>query len=153
MGSTCMFVQVFSQLIARSIDMSATWFILDHSGNDVCIGLLASEPAKMENQFDWKIKITNTSWTNLSTWKVSKFFLRSTSRNNRWHFSLDRLPELEYYPVRVRGKFDHSREILVEPRSRLDNFVPENHGTSRQAAGSPTFGAHVVTPFRVANRK
>jgi surfeit locus 1 family protein len=69
------------------------------------------------------------------------------------NFSLDRLPELEYYPIRVRGKFDHSREILIQPRSRLDDFAHENRGGSRQAPASPPFGAHVITPFRVANRK
>lgn len=68
-------------------------------------------------------------------------------------FSLDRLPELEYYPVRVRGKFDHSREILIEPRSRLDTQAHENRTGARQAPPSQSFGAHVITPFRVANRK
>jgi surfeit locus 1 family protein len=63
------------------------------------------------------------------------------------------LPELEYYPVRVRGKFDHSREILIEPRSRLDGLANENRAGSRQASASQSHGAHVITPFRVANRK
>ncbi|UJR31525.1 hypothetical protein I4U23_019014 [Adineta vaga] len=66
--------------------------------------------------------------------------------------NLDRLPELEYYPVRVRGKFDHSREILIEPRSRLDNPAQENRTGARQAPASQTHGSHVITPFRVANR-
>ncbi len=69
------------------------------------------------------------------------------------YFSLDRLPELEYYPVRVRGKFDHSREILIEPRSRLDIAAQENRAGPRQASAAQTVGAHVITPFRVANRK
>jgi surfeit locus 1 family protein len=72
---------------------------------------------------------------------------------NLLYFSLDRLPELEYYPVRVRGKFDHSREILIEPRSRLDSSAHENRAGSRQAPASQSGGAHVITPFRVANRK
>ena len=70
-----------------------------------------------------------------------------------FNFSLDRLPEFEYYPVRVRGKFDHSREILIEPRSRLDGLAHENRVGSRQAPATQTAGAHVITPFRVANRK
>jgi surfeit locus 1 family protein len=68
-------------------------------------------------------------------------------------FSLDRLPELEYYPIRVRGKFDHSREIFIEPRSRLDILAHESRGGARQGAASQAYGAHVITPFRVANRK
>jgi len=69
------------------------------------------------------------------------------------NFSLDRLPELEYYPVRVRGKFDHSREILLEPRPRLDGVAHENRAAARQTSPTQTYGAHVITPFRVANRK
>ncbi|CAF1580733.1 unnamed protein product [Rotaria sp. Silwood1] len=66
--------------------------------------------------------------------------------------NLDILPELEYYPVRVRGKFDHSREILIEPRSRLDLVERENQVGPRQSRASGVPGAHVITPFRVANR-
>jgi len=62
--------------------------------------------------------------------------------------SLDRLPEFEYNPVRVRGTFDHSREFLIEPRSRLDE-----HPSLKQPMTTTTVGAHVITPFRVANRK
>ncbi len=69
------------------------------------------------------------------------------------NFSLDRLPELEYYPIRVRGKFDHSREIFIEPRPRLDGLAHENRVSTRQALTSQSVGAHVITPFRVANRK
>ncbi|CAF4282003.1 unnamed protein product, partial [Rotaria sp. Silwood2] len=66
--------------------------------------------------------------------------------------NLDILPDLEYYPVRVRGKFDHSREFLIEPRSRLDIVDHENQVGSRQSRASVVPGAHVITPFRVANR-
>ena len=63
------------------------------------------------------------------------------------------MPELEYYPVRVRGKFDHSRETLLGPRPRLDGLAQEKRGGARQASPAETYGAHVITPFRVANRK
>jgi hypothetical protein len=53
----------------------------------------------------------------------------------------------------VQGKFDHSREILIEPRSRLDVLAQDNRVNPQQAPTTPTFGAHVITPFRVANRK
>lgn len=110
------------------------------------------------NRRKWKINLIETLKSRTQAEPISlleKLVLFSGRRsgNHLVVFSLDRLPELEYYPIRVRGKFDHSREIFIEPRSRLDNFVPENHGVARQAAGSPSFGAHVITPFRVANRK
>lgn len=61
--------------------------------------------------------------------------------------NLDRLPDFEYNPVRVRGRFDHSREFLIEPRSRFDEQSNTKHSMT-----TATVGAHVITPFRVANR-
>lgn len=65
------------------------------------------------------------------------------------------MPEYEYYPIRVRGKFDHSREILIEPRTRLDDQSQDQRTGPRPGVGGggQNFGAQVVTPFRVANRK
>ncbi|CAF1216823.1 unnamed protein product [Adineta ricciae] len=88
----------------------------------------------------WKINLIETLKTRIQAEPISLLE------------NLDRLPELEYYPVRVRGKFDHSREILIEPRSRLDISASENRTGSRQAPVAQTHGAHVITPFRVANR-
>lgn len=68
-------------------------------------------------------------------------------------FSLDILPDLEYQPVRVQGRFDHSREILIEPRTRLDLSENEAQANARQPQSTTTIGAHVITPFRVSNRK
>ena len=107
----------------------------------------------------WKINLIETLKTRLQAEPISlleKFVVMQYNHIFRQifpDFSLDRLPELEYYPVRVRGKFDHSREILIEPRSRLDISASENRAGSRQAPVAQTHGAHVVTPFRVANRK
>jgi hypothetical protein len=53
----------------------------------------------------------------------------------------------------VRGRFDHQREILIEPRTRLDIVSHDNRTVTRPGAGSQGYGAHVITPFRVANRK
>lgn len=106
----------------------------------------------MENKFNWNIKITYRSWTEIITWKVS-ILEWSIYAHDLFHFSLDILPDLEYYPVRVRGKFDHSREILIEPRTRLDVAEHEYHSNARQPRPGQPAGAHVITPFRVANRK
>ncbi|CAF1070531.1 unnamed protein product [Adineta steineri] len=93
------------------------------------------------NRRKWKINLIQTLKSRIDAEPISLLE------------NLDRLPELEYYPVRVRGKFDHSREIFVEPRSRLDLLTHDNRASSRQASTSQTtHGAHVITPFRVANR-
>ncbi|XP_072176734.1 surfeit locus protein 1-like [Diadema setosum] len=52
------------------------------------------------------------------------------------------LQELQYRKVSVRGQFDHSREMYVLPRSRLDI---EGSNQSPMATGDS--GVHVITPF------
>ncbi|XP_039714788.1 surfeit locus protein 1 [Pteropus medius] len=53
------------------------------------------------------------------------------------------LKNLEYRPVKVRGHFDHSKELYMMPRTMVD--------PAREAreAGQPSVqsGAHVITPF------
>jgi len=55
------------------------------------------------------------------------------------------LKELEYRPVKVRGHFDHSKELYILPRSLVDP------GREAREAGRltshPENGANVVTPF------
>ncbi|TPP63373.1 SURF1 protein [Fasciola gigantica] len=83
--------------------------------------------------------------------------------------SLD-LPE--YTPITVRGRFDHSREVLIGPRSLIDDMLPvgvlesgskvmapiprSGKSTRRQrsAQSQPTspVGYFVVTPFHLADR-
>eukprot|EP00070_Physeter_catodon_P020800 XP_023981867.1 surfeit locus protein 1 [Physeter catodon] len=52
------------------------------------------------------------------------------------------LKNLEYRPVKVRGHFDHSKELHVMPRTAV--------GGARFSAAAAS-GAHVVTPFRCAD--
>lgn len=55
----------------------------------------------------------------------------------------------------ITGEFLHDREFLISPRGRLDTeHLTEEH---RRTAGSlismntSSHGAHVITPFRIAN--
>lgn len=55
------------------------------------------------------------------------------------------IKQLEYRRVKVRGRFDHSKELYVLPRSPVD---PERE--SREAgriSSSAQSGANVITPF------
>ncbi|XP_057309251.1 surfeit locus protein 1-like [Hydractinia symbiolongicarpus] len=54
-----------------------------------------------------------------------------------------RMEEMQYRRVIVHGKFDHSKEIYVGPRSL--NADKESKGGL--VSGKPTSGYHVVTPF------
>ncbi|KAG8509443.1 Surfeit locus protein 1 [Galemys pyrenaicus] len=55
------------------------------------------------------------------------------------------LRNLEYRPVRVRGRFDHSKELYMMPRTRVDP-AREAREAGRLSSSAET-GAYVVTPF------
>lgn len=61
-----------------------------------------------------------------------------------YYCSIDKLrtKEQEYRRIRLRGKFDHSEEIHVLPRSL--NEGPHGGGGLGQR---PKSGAHIITPF------
>ncbi|NXD09236.1 SURF1 protein, partial [Nothocercus nigrocapillus] len=55
------------------------------------------------------------------------------------------LKELEYRPVKVRGRFEHSKELYVLPRSLVD---PEREAREAgRLTSNPEIGANVITPF------
>nr|KAF6315480.1 SURF1 cytochrome c oxidase assembly factor [Myotis myotis] len=56
------------------------------------------------------------------------------------------LRNLEYRPVKVRGYFDHSKELYMMPRTMVD---PEREAREAgRLSSSAQSGAHVITPFR-----
>ncbi|XP_030363146.1 surfeit locus protein 1 isoform X1 [Strigops habroptila] len=55
------------------------------------------------------------------------------------------LKELEYRPVKVRGRFDHSKELYILPRSLVE---PEREArAATRLMSHPENGANVITPF------
>lgn len=56
------------------------------------------------------------------------------------------LKNLEYRPVRVRGHFDHSKELYMMPRTMVDPAREARE--AGRLSSSPESGAYVVTPFR-----
>lgn len=78
---------------------------------------------------------------------IFKFFDRLT---NFCHFySLKQLKDLEYYKFTVKGKFDHSKEIIMQPRTRLDQERPPGG----LIGGRNLFnGAWVITPLKLSDR-
>ncbi|XP_053137760.1 surfeit locus protein 1 isoform X2 [Hemicordylus capensis] len=59
--------------------------------------------------------------------------------------SLLELKELEYRPVQVRGRFDHTKELYMLPRSLVD--PAKEARDAGQLMSSPESGANVITPF------
>ena len=76
----------------------------------------------------------------------------------RSNVRLEDLPELEemrrkeYCNVRLKGKFDHNREVLITPRMPLESTLHSQAGSGLISAGIKV-GAHVVTPFLVTDGK
>ncbi|XP_036276309.1 surfeit locus protein 1 [Pipistrellus kuhlii] len=58
------------------------------------------------------------------------------------------LKNLEYRPVKVRGHFDHSKELYMMPRTMVD---PEREAREAgRLSSSAQSGAYVITPFHCA---
>jgi len=57
-----------------------------------------------------------------------------------------KLPELEYRKVRMPGKFNYSKQLIMGPRSLIATKEPPN------PKSTPSTGYHVVTPFWVTDQ-
>lgn len=54
------------------------------------------------------------------------------------------LQTLEFHPVKVRGHFDHSKELYLKPRTLVK---PSKGSRESGGMGPQENGAHVITPF------
>lgn len=55
------------------------------------------------------------------------------------------LKDLEYRRVKVRGRYDHSQEMYILPRSRVDPEKEAREAGTLSSSGES--GANVITPF------
>lgn len=65
---------------------------------------------------------------------------------------LSELSQLEYRRVRVRGHFDHSREVYLGPRSLLKGGDSPSTGSLISQGSGGQSGFYVITPFVLAER-
>lgn len=61
------------------------------------------------------------------------------------------MEDLEYYPVKVRGKFVHDKEILIGPRALIDETEGAARAGSLMSDPKRNQGWLVVTPFMLAD--
>lgn len=60
---------------------------------------------------------------------------------------------MEYRKVRLRGKFDHSKEMYISPRSLLRPEQSDHKsGSVFSLPSNETFGVWVITPFELKDR-
>lgn len=57
----------------------------------------------------------------------------------------------EYTKVRVRGTFEHDKELFIGPRSPITN-VETAGGLASDSSAARNLGVMVVTPFKLADR-
>lgn len=67
------------------------------------------------------------------------------------YFRLEKLKDMEFQPVKVKGKFDHSREILFGPRPLVVNN--DANTSSSSLLSKPKVGYWIITPFKLSDRK
>ncbi|KAK5639076.1 hypothetical protein RI129_011568 [Pyrocoelia pectoralis] len=97
----------------------------------------------------------------LGTWQIQRKRWKETliaeleKRTNAPTIELpqgtEQISELEFYPVHVRGQFDHSKELYIGPRSLL------HHGDAVSSSSlfttdSKAQGYLVITPFKLESR-
>ncbi|XP_067826102.1 surfeit locus protein 1 [Heptranchias perlo] len=103
----------------------------------------------------WGLLLIPVATFSLGTWQIQRRKwklrlieeLKARSRLEPLPLPLDQLElkELEYRRVKVRGRFDHSKELYILPRSRVD---PEKEARETgQLMSSTETGGNVVTPF------
>ena len=49
----------------------------------------------------------------------------------------------------MKGKFDHSKEIIIQPRCRIDNYKPHSGMFNSRNQQN---GAWIITPFKLSDR-
>ncbi|CAD5123282.1 DgyrCDS11641 [Dimorphilus gyrociliatus] len=95
----------------------------------------------------------------LGTWQVQRrkwklgliedLQKRTTAEPVELPVDFQELEDMEYRKVKVTGRFDHRREICIEPRSRLESDDSKRSGLGSSSA---TIGAHIITPFILEDR-
>lgn len=116
----------------------------------------ATQAAKGEDSFlKWFLLLIPITTFGLGTWQVRRRQwklhlleeLRSLTTADPVPLPTDpmELKTLEYRRVKVRGKFDHSQELYILPRSPVD---PEREAREAgRLSSSGETGANVITPF------
>ncbi|XP_030640741.1 surfeit locus protein 1 [Chanos chanos] len=131
-----------------------------YGGDVVRVGQRSSSTAaqaeKGEDSFlKWFLLLIPATTFGLGTWQVKRRQwklqmiddLRSLTTAEPIPLPSDpmELRDLEYRRVRVRGRFDHSQELYVLPRSPVD---PEKEAREAgRLSSSGESGANVITPF------
>ncbi|XP_048414574.1 surfeit locus protein 1 isoform X2 [Stegostoma tigrinum] len=103
----------------------------------------------------WTLLLIPVTTFSLGTWQVQRRKwklqlikdLQARTRSEPLPLPLGQLElkQLEYRRVRVRGRFDHSKELYIMPRTRVDPDKDVQEAGRLMSSTEP--GANVITPF------
>ncbi|XP_074066884.1 surfeit locus protein 1 [Macrotis lagotis] len=115
----------------------------------------ATSKSEDDSLYKWFLLLIPVTTFGLGTWQVQrrkwklKLIAELESRVTAEPIPLPadpmELKDLEYRPVKVRGHFDHSKEIYILPRTMVD--PARETWDSGQMSSTIESGANVVTPF------
>ncbi|XP_069787778.1 surfeit locus protein 1 [Narcine bancroftii] len=124
--------------------------------HNVARNTTATESEGTDDSFlKWTLLLIPVTTFGLGTWQVQRRKwklglikeLSERSHSDPVPLPLDQVEvkKLEYRPVKVRGRFDHSRELYIMPRSLVDPDKEAREAGRLTSSGDT--GANVVTPF------
>uniref|UniRef100_A0A8C6QR70 SURF1-like protein n=1 Tax=Nannospalax galili TaxID=1026970 RepID=A0A8C6QR70_NANGA len=118
-------------------------------------GSAAEARAEEDSFLQWALLLIPAAAFGLGTWQVQRrkwkldLIAELESRVTAEPVALPvdpmELKNLEYRPVKVRGHFDHSKELYMMPRTMVDP-AREAREAGRISSSTET-GAYVITPF------
>uniref|UniRef100_A0ACB8F0C2 Surfeit locus protein 1 n=1 Tax=Sphaerodactylus townsendi TaxID=933632 RepID=A0ACB8F0C2_9SAUR len=120
--------KIFTTAAAKSgEDAALKWGLLAIPVATFCLGTWQVQRRK------WKLKL------------IADLEARVAAQPVPLPLDLLELKELEYRPVRVRGYFDHTKELYILPRSLIDS--EKETRVAGQLMSNPESGGNVITPF------
>uniref|UniRef100_A0A2H8TTH0 SURF1-like protein n=2 Tax=Melanaphis sacchari TaxID=742174 RepID=A0A2H8TTH0_9HEMI len=121
-----------------------------------------SRRKKSNTDIGWILLVLPISAFGLGTWQVKRKIwkenlieeLKSKTKLPALDFPENEkeLTNLEYRRIKVVGKFDHSKELYLGPRSCLIDGGAENSNGLFSGSGSTNSGYYVITPFKLSDR-
>ncbi|XP_043914591.1 surfeit locus protein 1 [Protopterus annectens] len=115
----------------------------------------AAEESSEDSLFKWFLLLIPVTAFGLGTWQVQrrkwklKLIEELQARSTAEPVSLPTDPftlkDLEYRRVKVRGYFDHSKELYILPRTMVD--ADREARDAGRLSSSGESGANVITPF------
>lgn len=121
-----------------------------------------SEKSKEIGRFGWLLLGIPAATFALGTWQIQRkawkedlirtLKQRKNTTPTSLPSTLDEIEKLEYFPVHIRGQFQHDKEIYIGPRSLLVEGDAATQSALISKGQTTNQGYLVVTPFQLSDR-